>query len=96
MRHIPTRGAGLPLYIMLGLWTAGREYAVSDLVIFALTAVVGLVVILVVFWFWETPSRVSLDLPLVAPLALLRCATLCSYSHETSVFLSSPSISLVF
>lgn len=54
---------GLP-YIMLGLWTAGREYAVSDLVIFALTAVVGLVVILVVFWFWESPSKVRVDLPL--------------------------------
>lgn len=44
--------------IMLGLWTAGREYAVGDLVIFALTAVVGLVVILVIFWFWESPSKV--------------------------------------
>ena len=35
---------------MLGLWSAGREYAVQDLVIFALTAVVGLVVILLFFW----------------------------------------------
>ena len=37
---------------MLALWSAGREYAVQDLVIFALTAVVGLVVILAIFWFW--------------------------------------------
>ena len=43
---------------MLGLWSAGREYAVQDLVIFALTAVVGLVVILIVFWFWGSQSPV--------------------------------------
>ena len=43
---------------MLGLWSAGREYAVQDLVIFALTAVVGLVVILIVFWFWGSQSSV--------------------------------------
>ena len=43
---------------MLGLWSAGREYAVQDLVVFALTAVVGLVVILVVFWFWGSESKV--------------------------------------
>ena len=42
--------------MVLGLWSAGREYAVQDLVIFALTAVVGLVVILVFFWFWGGDS----------------------------------------
>lgn len=37
---------------MLGLWSAGREYAVQDLVIFALTSVIGLVIFLIIFWFW--------------------------------------------
>lgn len=49
--------AGLSLD-MLGLWSASREYAVQDLVSFALTAVVGLVIILVVFWFWDSWSKV--------------------------------------
>ena len=44
--------------IMLDLWSAGREYAVQDLVIFALIAVVGLIVILVVFWFLGGESKV--------------------------------------
>ena len=43
---------------MLALWSAGREYAVQDLVIFALTAVVGLVLILIVFWFLDNQKKV--------------------------------------
>ena len=62
---------------MLALWSAGREYAVQDLVIFALTAVVGLVVILVVFWFKESQSRVSVLHEPVVWISREHCRKLC-------------------
>ena len=58
---------------MLGLWNVGREYAVEDLAIFALVAVVGLVVLLAVFWFSDSSrSKVGLALSLSLSLSLCR------------------------
>jgi len=50
---VPCGVAAAKLCAMLGLWSAGGEYAIQDLAIFALTAVAGLVVILVMFWLWS-------------------------------------------
>ena len=47
----PCGVAAAELCAMLGLWSAGGEYAIQA--IFALTAVAGLVVILAMFWFWS-------------------------------------------